>query len=392
MSSSPERFALDGYRAAAAMAVLTFHAYQFNRGRHWPLEGTIWHDVLMHTDLAVDMFFVLSGLLLGLPFARAALGLTAARSARMFLLRRFARLVPLYLAVVLLVWSITNPALPGDWRDLLLHLTFTHVYTDDRIFWTDGPAWTLACEVHFFVLLAVLGPLAQRGCARLRSTGARYALMVGGIAVLMAVSAGWRIWATEVAHIPSTSWSAWFNPLAKLDVFAIGLLLGVVAASGRKIAAGWARAALVLAAVAVFGVTVVLRPAEDEVGVFQHTLAGLACALLLAASTLAPTQPRWLVARPVVFLGTISYGLYLWQEPVQRALAANGLLPAKAAGPIFLVDAALVFVVTVGVAYLSYHVIERTGLRLLNTLDAGGRHRDYHPEPGPPPRPLTTVA
>jgi peptidoglycan/LPS O-acetylase OafA/YrhL len=78
---SSERFALDGYRAVAAVAVLTFHAYQYNRLRYWPLEGTVWHDLMLYSDLAVDMFFVLSGLLLGLPFARAALGMGSQRSA-----------------------------------------------------------------------------------------------------------------------------------------------------------------------------------------------------------------------------------------------------------------------------------------------------------------------
>jgi peptidoglycan/LPS O-acetylase OafA/YrhL len=386
-----ERFALDGYRAVAAVAVLTFHAYQYNRLRHWPLEGTFWHDALLYTDLAVDMFFVLSGLLLGLPFARAALGIGSPRSAKMFVLRRLARLLPLYLTVVLLVWSITNPEFPGDVRDLALHLTFTHVYSDDRIFYTNGPAWTLACEMHYFVLLALLGTLAQRRVPRIRSMGARYLVLVAGCLGLIVLSFGYRAWAAHVMHWPHDSWSAWFNPLAKLDVFALGLLLAILAASGFKVRARLGRIALVLAAGGFVGLSVLVHPEADEVSVSQHTFAGLACTLLLASSTLAPKQPRWLGSRPVVFLGLISYGIYLWQEPVQRVLADIGLLPPKQGGPGFLIAALIVFAVTVAVAWLSYHVIERTGLRILATVDGSGRAREYYPEPGPPPQPLSVA-
>jgi peptidoglycan/LPS O-acetylase OafA/YrhL len=114
----------------------------------------------------------------------------------------------------------------------------------------------------------------------------------------------------------------------------------------------------------------------------------MACTLLLASSTLAPRQPRWLGSRPVVFLGTISYGIYLWQEPAQRVLADWALLPPKQGGPVFLIAAAIVFAVTVAVAWLSYHVIERTGQHILASFDRSGRARDYYPEPGPPPQPL----
>jgi peptidoglycan/LPS O-acetylase OafA/YrhL len=387
-AAKSERFALDGYRAVAAVAVLTFHAYQYNRLRYWPLEGTVWHDMMTYTDLAVDMFFVLSGLLLGLPFARAALGIGSPRSARMFILRRLARLLPLYLTVVLLVWSITNPRFPGDVRDLVLHLTFTHVYSDDRIFYTNGPAWTLACEMHFFVLLAVLGTVAQRCCRRIGSHRVRYLVLVGGVAVLMLLSIGYRVWAADVMHFAHDSWSAWFNPLAKLDVFALGLLLSILAASGFKIRARIGRIALLGVAGGFVYLSILVHADGHQVSITQHTFAGAACTFLLASTTLAPRQPRWLGSKPMVFMGTISYGIYLWQEPVQRVLADNGLLPPKQGGPAFLIAAAIVFVVTLAVAWLSYHVIERTGLRFLASVDGSGRPREYYPEPGPPPQPL----
>ena len=68
--------------------------------------------------------------------------------------------------MVLVVWALTNPSLPGHWQDLVLHLTFTHVYSDQYIFWTDGPAWSLAVEFHFYVLMALCMPLVHAAVRR----------------------------------------------------------------------------------------------------------------------------------------------------------------------------------------------------------------------------------
>ena len=150
-------------RGLAAILVLTFHAYQHNRtwpSGSWPWSGTA-HQLMLGTDLFVEMFFVLSGLVLWLPIARACIEGRAGRPGWVMLLRRMARLLPLYYAVVLVVWTLTNPSLPGHWQDLLLHLTFTQVYSDQYVFWTAGPAWSLAVEFHFYVLMALSVPVVH---------------------------------------------------------------------------------------------------------------------------------------------------------------------------------------------------------------------------------------
>ena len=157
-------FPLNALRAVAALSVVVFHAYQFSRSGpevSWPWEG-LPHQLMIGTELFVEMFFLLSGLVLWLPVARALVADEETSSGRAMLLRRTARLLPLYWTVVLVVWALTNPSLPGHWQDLLLHLTFTHVYSDQYIFWTDGPAWTLAVEFHFYLVVALSFPLIRR--------------------------------------------------------------------------------------------------------------------------------------------------------------------------------------------------------------------------------------
>ena len=148
---------------------------------------------MIGTEMFVEMFFVLSGLVLWLPVARALVADEETRSGRAMLLRRTARLLPLYWTVVLVVWALTNPTLPGHWQDLLLHLTFTHIYSDQYIFWTDGPAWSLAVEFHFYVLVALSFPVIRWARNRWPGSVGRLVCLLGLPALLLVVGLVYNI-------------------------------------------------------------------------------------------------------------------------------------------------------------------------------------------------------
>jgi peptidoglycan/LPS O-acetylase OafA/YrhL len=381
------RYPLTAVRALAAVPVLIFHAYQHSRYgpvARWPLDGTIWHTVLLGSDFCVDLFFVLSAFLLGLPYARALLGTARARSGRMVLLRRVARLMPAYLIVVGLVWGLSNPRLPGDWQDLVLHVTFTHIYNDKKIFYTDGPAWSLAVEMHFYLMLVVLGWLGQRWLSGVTSRRVRLAAMYGTVLLLILLGVGYKLWALYVVHARQTQWSYWFNPASRLDVFAIGLGFAVV------MAAGWRPRRISRYAIGVLGGAVVVvgtltQPVEKVLSTWWHPLVALGIALVLAAAIAGPGRPlRILTWRPLVWMGTVSYSLYLWQEPVLRLIDSAGLLPPPGRPETFPITAVLLFGGGLLVAWWSYALIERTGLQLLAAFDRAGRRRDYYAE-GPAP-------
>ena len=198
---------------------------------------------MLGTDLFVDMFFVLSGLVLWLPVARACADGARGRSGRVLLLRRMARLLPLYYAIVLVVWATTNPSLPGHWQDLLMHLTFTQIYSDQYIFWTDGPAWSLAVEFHFYVLMALALPLVNAAARRLdgpRGPGSRWRRRSRRSARRSA-SATWSGRRCSPTTSP-TNWSVWFAAPSRGVDFAVGMGLAVVVAAGapaRPPGRGW---------------------------------------------------------------------------------------------------------------------------------------------------------
>jgi peptidoglycan/LPS O-acetylase OafA/YrhL len=371
-------FPLNTLRALAALSVVTFHAYQSSRsgpGSAWPWDGLA-HRLMTGTELFVEMFFVLSGLVLWLPVARALLAGDETRSGRAMLLRRTARLLPLYLTVVLVVWSLTNHSLPGHWQDLLLHLTFTHVYSDTYIFWTAGPAWSLAVEFHFYLLVALSFP-AIRWALR-RWPEARMAILLTPPALLLAGGLTYNAVMIHLVHPEATDWSVWFSPVSRAASFAVGMLLAVLSARDvtmptvpRRLASGLGISALLA--------LVVARP-ETAAMHWWPTLYALALGVALSAIVLhRGPWARVLTEPTLAWLGGLGYGIYLIHEPVLRLVNHWGLAPDPQPGPAFLATAVLVAVPTIALAWVSSRTVETAGLRLATLVDREGRSRDYYP-------------
>lgn len=376
-----QHYPLGWLRALAALAVVFFHAYQHQRygeAWQWPWTGTA-HQLMLGTDLFVDMFFVLSGLVLWLPVATALVRGETSRPGRVLLYRRMARLLPLYLSVVLVVWALTNPTAPGHWLDLVSHLTFTHVYSDTYIFWTNGPAWSLAVEFHFYVLVAAAVPVLHRLVRRTHGRGGRLAVAWALPVLLAVVGLAYLAWATLLSGAPHDDWSVWFSPVAKASCFALGMGLAVLAATGVRLGAG-ARAAAAGTGLAGLLVLVLLRPVGTVQTEWWHPAYSLAVVLALAALVLHEGRhPAWMSWRPLAWLGGLGYGIYLVHEPVMRFLGWLGLFPEPGPGAgSFLTVFAVVAVPSVLLAWLSSRTVEAAGLRLLATMDRDGSPRDYY--------------
>jgi peptidoglycan/LPS O-acetylase OafA/YrhL len=372
---------LEGYRGVAALFIVVYTVYQYARAgtpARYPLEGTAWHPVLVGLDCFVGLMFVTSAFLLGLPFAEAALAGTRPVPARSFLYRWAVRVVPLYLVATLIVWAARNDRFPGDWRDLLEHLTFTQVFDRERIFYLIGPAWALAVEVQFLLVLVALGVAACALCRRTRHLRLRLAVLLSGVAALAVCGIAWKFAARYLLHRSPEDWPVWFSLPARLDVFAVGLLLAVVVAvSGDRANLGrGARSGLRAAAVAVLVAAFALRAPDPDPHLYFHSATAVGFGMLLAASALAPPEHAGRVLATLVpaLLGLISYSLYLWHEPVLLFLAGQGLFPrpgspdAFAHGVVILAGAGLV------AAWLSYWIIE---------YPTGMLHRSRGPEDQP---------
>jgi peptidoglycan/LPS O-acetylase OafA/YrhL len=386
---------LQGFRGLAAISTVVFHVWQqyFTydaEGSHPPVENP-WVGALISLEV-IDLFFVMSAYLLTLSYARAAIDGGTTRPGRVFLLRRAVRILPLYFLAVLVVWASRNPTLPGDWRDLVEHLTFTHVFDRERIFYTLGPSWSLSLEIAFYLTLVALGPLAIRACRKLPTRRARVAFCASGCLLLYAAPVAWITFAHYVLGIPHTNWPVYFGPQARFGGFAAGMALAVllVALGERGRITGRRSAALsVLSLSGLYALSCLAAP-ENFAHTYYHPVAALLWFALLFSTLHLKAEQRvcghaLLRARWVTTIGLVSYSLYIWHEPVMLQLDKTGLLPSGPSGFPFAV--LIVLTVALPTAVLSYWLIEYPGGLLARMKDGAGRPREFYPEPARTPSP-----
>jgi peptidoglycan/LPS O-acetylase OafA/YrhL len=338
--------ALDGLRGAAVAAVLAFHG-----GMPWAEGGF----------LGVDVFFVLSGYLITTLLLDDAAGHGRVRLAR-FWRHRAARLLPALVAVVVATVAFrlgagdrTDGDLRGDGLATLAYVAnWRFVLASASYFGQAAPpspllhTWSLAVEEQFYLVWPLVVGLAIRLRRPLAAVGA--VAGVGAVASAVAMARFHRPLADPTRVYLGT------------DTRATSLLVGAVLAvalAGRArpplaVRAGAAAAGVAGAAVLAWMVVAVAgdRPWLYEGG---FVLAAVGAAAVVGSVVLAPkaVAGRLLAAGPLVALGRISYGVYLWHWPL--FLALNGERTGLTGWPLLLVRSA----VTVAVAAVSARVLER---------------------------------
>jgi peptidoglycan/LPS O-acetylase OafA/YrhL len=171
---------IDGLRFIAIVSVVFFHipvevAELPNRGGQIL---NILEPVVHNGYRGVELFFVISGFILGLPFARHRL--TGARMMRLrdYFLRRVTRLEPPYIAIMAFRAVLLVLILHQTMRSVLPHLAASLFYLHNLIFAAastiNPPAWSLEIEIQFYIL----APLIAWLIFSLRNAGIRRALMV----------------------------------------------------------------------------------------------------------------------------------------------------------------------------------------------------------------------
>ena len=357
---------IDSLRALAALSVLAYHAVYkavlLTLPRSSPLSA--W---AAHLDVGVPIFFVLSGFLLYGPFVRARLSGSDAPDSGAYGWRRATRILPAYWVALVLV-GLTGATLAGyaavfSAKGVPAYFGLLQIYNANTAQGGINPAWTLCVEVTFYAFLP-LWALLMRRLAR-GGAGAELA----ALAALFAGSIGWKVFALGHADPNAFGISAapWLEPLpAYLDQFALGMGLAVLAARGRRlripVAACWAVAGLAFWALAtrigLHGTTSDhLTPARY---LARHELNAIVAAALVAPIALGALRGR--AARlfelsPVVFLGVVSYGIYLFHVGVLVFLLEHGVVPDAAASRVALVGIAVAASILLG--WASHRFVER---------------------------------
>lgn len=299
--------------------------------------------------LGVDLFFVLSGFLItNLLLAERESNTSLA----VFYWRRFLRLMPA-LALLASVVFLALPYLPGASSpgcEVLAPLLGVANWTTP--FGLECPrymghAWSLSIEEQFYLVW----PLLLLASLRLGGRRAALALAIG-----LAAGCGlWRAYlASHGAPITRIYWP--------LDTRCDGLLIGAAAALTQYSAGAGPlyRAARALWLPAALALVAIVALASSHMPFFTGgytVVAILAMVVVVAASrSESGVLDRLLGAGPLVYLGTLSYGFYLWHYPI-AVLAMSW----KVSGAVkFVVVGGLAF----GLAYLSKRFVELPMLRL----------------------------
>jgi len=335
--ASPRFFGIESLRGLAALGIVAQHA------RGSLLSTGRVGDFAEELAYGVSVFFVISGFVLFRPHvARRLLGRPPVDAGR-FARRRAARIVPAYLAMLAAAAVIVpGPGWLGlgGWRYVFFGQTFSWHVHQQSIDAGVGQTWSVAIEMWFYVGLAAL--FALWALRRLRA-GAE------------AVALGAALAATVVLLLPHVAGAGVVSEvwLPSLAAFLCGMLLATVDAYG----VAWLRRIearpLVLLAIAVLALAVGgLRPA-------YYSLAGVAFAVavvIVGIGARGANGTRVLLDPRLIAVGTISYGIYLWHQPLLFSLrgGTSSVHGAAAAG-----ETILALGLTGLIATLSWRFLER---------------------------------
>lgn len=312
-ASSPRLSGLDGLRGLAIIMVLFHHLTVFDQTNGLPTRLGILAEFCSH---GVDLFFVLSGFLI---FNRLQADCTTPGWMRRFWVKRTAKIIPSYIAVIAFVFLLlpsllkivgagtklsTQLNVSGNWP---WYATLTSNFLNALDGRFTNPAldvcWSLGIEVQFYLLAALW--VRFRGIP-----GPRTLAMIAATALIT----------RAVAVIHGSSWiTILVLPWHRLDDFAFGaaVALGYWRWAGSSLVATIATATLV----APF-----ILPWSREhwlVQIFGYSSVGVACAyaVSIASSYSKDSFPsRVFSNRFLRFCGTISYSVYLTHLPVRAAL------------------------------------------------------------------------
>jgi peptidoglycan/LPS O-acetylase OafA/YrhL len=308
-ATSPSRVsALTGLRAVAALFVVGTHA-AFATGK---LSHGYLGAIYAHLEVGVAIFFVLTGFLLFRPWVRAAAAGGQAPELNRYAWHRVRRIGPGYLVTVLAVFALYTVFTPGPnpgqtWYGLLRYLTFTQIYTNDYLITLLhtglSQMWSLAVEVSFYAALPGLAYLLLRGN---RWQPQRI------LAALVALAAITPLWLAVVSTTDVLPNSAGMWLPAHIAWFAGGMALAVLEATRARC---YATAAVGLAIVLYLAVAAQdTESAPVTKSLMYAAIATLAVAPVALGS--AGWYGRLLDWRPLVWLGEISYEIFLLHVPI----------------------------------------------------------------------------
>ncbi len=290
VNNSPKIDALTGTRAIAAIMVVIHHY----AGNLLPFS---WFGQLFQSgNIAVGYFFVLSGFVLYIS--------QKPNNYFNYLANRFLRITPAYYCALLLTIVVIHyfypPPDPNLGWQIGASLLFIQAWVPDCTLELNSPAWSLSVEMFFYALAPFLFIIAKRQ---------RWFILIAA-----------AVWLTsQFIHLkyapqinPLSGSGIYFNPLIHLNQFMIGIVGGILWLKYReRFNNRW----LAPAVFALILMLILIRP--ESIGFTVGLIAPLFMLLIVCIAT---SKYNWLGNKGLVYLGEISFGIYIYQLPVFRLM------------------------------------------------------------------------
>jgi peptidoglycan/LPS O-acetylase OafA/YrhL len=360
---------LDALRFIAFLSVFLCHALPFDTSLNLHGNVAFMWLALQHIreagNFGVCLFFVLSSYLIT-ELLRREYVLTRTVHLKAFYVRRGLRIWPLYFSV-LLISAVAGSFIPFfrmEWRQAVAYLFFAgnwyiiaHPVGTTALAWL----WSISVEEQFYIVWPTMAKIGGLRCITIGSL----------ICIPLSVTA--IATATRNGQHPDVT--VWLNSIVQFQFFALGALLAICVSGGAPRLSRRLRAMLFVSGIACWitasGGCLIKDPiatvgiARMVVG-YELVAAGCLCiflSLLGVAVTLVPSY--------LVYLGKISYGLYVFHAIalfattfVRQHLEHGGTHHSAATSFFFLVDRLAALALTITLAALSYKYLETPWLRL----------------------------
>lgn len=356
---------LHGLRGIAALAVLLFHwALTFPALRETAVKtsgalGSAFNALVSFGWVGVLLFFALSGFLL--TKSNASINCTRAQLSA-FWLRRFLRIYPAVwvqlIILSLLLWVLTTLKHPQGILEWVLNFTLLINLPPYLPYPINAVWWTLPIELCFYLLFPVLILVSNRTSI--------WTLFV----VALSISLGWRIGCMYYfRELPSYGPVQPYIDLLPgcLVIFVMGMLAAkcqlTISEYQRRIAIG-----LMLITIALLFKWLLSNITTYWTGHWMLAIWNILVSACLAAIiwlvTLDTTNRSWLASKPLVFLGEISFGVYLWHYPVLLVFY-QWLPPAEHTSALISALVLIgIIIPTIILASISHYLIERPAMQL----------------------------
>lgn len=343
---------IDGLRAIAALAVVVHHGPTLTAEPFVGFKNFLgW--------FGVDLFLVLSAFLLSRLLKLEFLA-TGTVDIKKFFVRRILRIWPLYFFFITasLIYGVYYHVL--DFKELagwyFSHLTFTQNLAASVHSYSPFPfaahLWTIALEEQAYLLMPIFIAICLRDIDSKQLTK-----------ILLVVSVVFVVVRLSVVLLGRDHPYVWVSPL-RADTFLFGIYLGLCTRVGSSMPkSSWLALSAFVGAVAIVCIALYFGPPglSNISEVVGYSMVGALCCLLIFSIDKSNYPAKLLSLKPMRHLGKISYGIYvfhifgLWvSEGIMRRIGVDSTTSRLALG----------IVITVGLADVSYRLLERPFLLL----------------------------